>query len=335
MYLKRNLREKKMKKTSKSIISYLNDFLDWLDIEKGLSSKTQENYARFLKKFFDWLEMNNLENLKPHQLTKDHIWKYKVYLSRLALSPQKKPLKKTTQNYYLIALRSLLTFFTDRDILSLPPEKVKLAKIGKERKVHFLRLEQVEKLLEAPNTKTIIGLRDRAILEILFSTGLRISELVALNRDQIKIPENAKDLEITVLGKGGHLRTVFISERALGWLKKYLETRKDKNKALFIHYRGPKISNLRLSPRAIEKMVKKYCLRVGVPIITTPHTLRHSFATDLLIQGVDLRLVQEFLGHKNIATTQVYTHVTRHHLKEIHRKYHGGRIKNKKVKKQF
>lgn len=314
-----------MKKSSKPIISYLNDFLDWLDIEKGLSAKSQENYARFLKKFFEWLEMNNLENLKPHQLTKEHIWKYKVYLSRLALGPRREPLKKSTQNYYLIALRSLLTFFADRDIISLPPEKVKLAKIGKERKVHFLTFEQIEKLLETPDVNTRIGLRDRAILEILFSTGLRVSELVSLNRDQIKIPENIKDLELTIIGKGGSLRTVFISERALTWLKKYLDTRKDKDKALFIHYRGPKKSELRLTTRAVEKMVKKYCLQAGIPIVTTPHSIRHSFATDLLIQGVDLRLVQEFLGHKNIATTQVYTHVTKHHLKEIHRKYHSGR----------
>jgi site-specific recombinase XerD len=317
-----------MEKSSKTIISYKNDFLDWLDIEKGLLSKSQENYSRFLNKFFEWLELSKLEKIKPHELDKDHIWKYKVFLSRLAKGPKNQPLKRSTQNYYLIALRSLLTFFADRDILSLPPEKIKLAKIGKERKINFLSIEQVEKLLEAPNTKLRIGLRDKALLEVLFSTGLRVSELVSLNCDQIKIDALANDIEITILGKGGHLRTVFISERALNHLKKYLETRKDKDKALFIHYRGPKKNELRMTSRAVENLIKKYCIKTGIPIITTPHTIRHSFATDLLVQGVDLRLVQEFLGHRNIATTQVYTHVTRHHLKEIHRKYHSGRKKS-------
>ncbi|MDP2820864.1 MAG: tyrosine-type recombinase/integrase [bacterium] len=317
-----------MDKSSKSIISYKNDFLDWLDIEKGLLSKSQENYSRFLNKFFEWLELSKLEKIKPHELDKDHIWKYKVFLSRLAMGPKNQPLKRSTQNYYLISLRSLLTFFADRDILSLPPEKIKLAKIGNERKVNFLTIEQMEKLLESPNIKTRIGLRDKALLEVLFSTGLRVSELVSLNRDQIKIDALANDIELAILGKGGHLRTVFISERALNHLKKYLEIRKDKDRAVFIHYRGPKRTDLRMTSRAVENLIKKYCAKTGIPMITTPHTIRHSFATDLLVQGVDLRLVQEFLGHRNIATTQVYTHVTRHHLKEIHRKYHSGRKKS-------
>jgi len=229
-----------MKKSSKALISYKNDFLDWLDIEKGLLSKSQENYSRFLNKFFEWLELNNLEKIKPHDFTKDQIWKYKVYLSRLALGPKDQPLKKSTQNYYLIALRSLLTFFADRDILSLPPEKVKLAKTNQERKVNFLAIDQVKKLLDAPNQETRTGLRDKALLELLFSSGLRVSELVSLNREQIKIDGITNDLELTIRGKGQHLRTVFVSERALDFLKKYLKIRKDKDKALFIHYRGPK-----------------------------------------------------------------------------------------------
>jgi len=295
--------------------------LDWLDIEKGLSNKSQENYSRFLKKFIDWLRKNNLEDLKPHELSPAHIWDYRVYLSRHS----KKPLKKSTQNYYLIALRSLLNYFADRDILSLPSEKIKLAKDKDEKKVHFLNLEQVEKLVSIPNTQKINGLRDRAILETLFSTGLRIAELVSLDQEQMVIKPTTKDLEISIIGKGGHVRTVFFSERAIYWIKEYLDTRKDNNKALFISYQGRKNTSKRLTDRSIERSIKKYALLAGLSSKTTPHTLRHSFATDLLNQGVDLRLIQEFLGHRNIATTQVYTHVTNKQLRDVHRKFHGGK----------
>jgi len=316
-----------MKRSKKPLPRHISDFLDWLDIEKGLSSKTQENYARFLKKFLDFLKINNLENLKPHQLTSDHIWKYRVFLSRQRLPKTKKFLKKSTQNYYLIALRSLLTFFADRDILSLPPEKIKLPKRKKERKINFLNLAQVERLLNAPDTSNLIGLRDKAILETLFSTGVRVAELVALNRDQIKIKKDTKDLEIGILGKGDYPRTVYLSERTVYWLKKYLEARggrEDKEKALFISYKGRKPFT-RLTTKTIERIVKKYAILAGVPLYTTPHTIRHSFATDLLIKGVDLRTVQEFLGHKSITTTQIYTHVTHKRLRDIHRKFHSGK----------
>jgi site-specific recombinase XerD len=302
----------------KRIIDYLNDFLDWLDVEKGLSSKTQENYARFLKKFFDWLKINNLENLKPFELSPDHIYQYKTFLSRKL----KKTLKQSTQTYYLIALRQFLNFFAEKDIKSLPPEKVKLPKKKTEKVIHFLTLEQAEKLLETPDTSNEIGLRDRAILETFFSTGMRAGELVNLNREQIKIKPETKDLEITIIGKGQRPRTVYLSERAVFWLRKYLETRKDKEKALFINYRGKK-PGTRLTIRSLERIVKKYAILAGLPLNTVCHTLRHSFATDLLSKGVDLRVVQEFLGHKNISTTQIYTHVTRPQLREIHKKYHG------------
>jgi site-specific recombinase XerD len=302
----------------KRIIDYLNDFLDWLDVEKGLSSKTQENYARFLKKFFDWLKINNLENLKPFELSPDHIYQYKTFLSRKL----KKTLKQSTQTYYLIALRQFLNFFAEKDIKSLPPEKVKLPKKKTEKVIHFLTLEQAEKLLETPDTSSEIGLRDRAILETFFSTGMRAGELVNLNREQIKIKPETKDLEITIIGKGQRPRTVYLSERAVFWLRKYLETRKDKEKALFINYRGKK-PGTRLTIRSLERIVKKYAILAGLPLNTVCHTLRHSFATDLLSKGVDLRVVQEFLGHKNISTTQIYTHVTRPQLREIHKKYHG------------
>lgn len=310
-----------MEKSSKPLPQHLNDFLDWLDIEKGLSNKSQENYSRFLKKFIDWLKENNLDDLKPHQLSPAHIWKYRVYLSRQS----KKPLKKSTQNYYLIALRSLLNYFANRDILSLPAEKIKLARDKGERQVRFLNLEQLEKLFSAPNISKVQGLRDRAILESLFSTGMRIAELVSLNRDQIKIKSGIEELELSIVGKGGRIRTVYFSERALLWLRKYLKTRRDNENALFINYRSKKGASKRLTPRYIEKSLKKYVIISGLPLTTTPHVMRHSFSTDLLSQGVDLRILQEFLGHKSILATQIYAHVTSKRLREIHRKFHSGK----------
>ena len=313
-----------MKQDSKPIPQHLSDFLDWLEIEKGLCSKSQENYARFLKRFLDWLKINNLEDLKPHELTSDHILKYRIFLSRQYLPKIKQSLKKSTQNYYLIALRSLLNYFADRDIISLPAEKVKLAMDKGDRQVRFLTVEQLEKLFSAPKTSTTQGLRDRTILEAFFSTGMRISELVGLNRNQIKIKLGMKELELGIIGKGGRARTVYFSERTLFWLNKYLATRNDKDEALFINYRSKKGASLRLTPRSIQKMIKKYTIQAGLPLTTTPHVMRHSFATDLLSQGVDLRTIQEFLGHKSIAATQIYTHVTSKKLREIHRKFHSG-----------
>lgn len=313
-----------MEKSNKPIPSHLSDFLDWLDIEKGLSNKSQENYSRFIKRFFSWLKLKKIENIRPHELTNEHIWEYRVFLSRQYISSKnKKQLKKTTQNYYLIALRSLLDYFANKNILSLPSEKIKLAKDTKEKEVRFLTLEQIEKLLSAPDTSKIQGLRDRAIMETLFSTGMRISELVSLNREQIKIKSDTNELEISIIGKGGRLRTVYFSKRSIYWLKRYLDKRNDKEKALFINYRSKNKADKRLTPRSIEKNIKKYAVLAGIPLTTTPHVLRHSFATDLLSQGVDLRTIQEFLGHKNIAATQIYTHVTSKRLKEIHKKFHS------------
>ena len=313
---------------SKPIIEYLIDYLDFLEIEKGLSSKTQENYSRFLNKFFNWLSDNNLDKLKPKKLNDKHIWKYRLFLSRHLDPRTKTTLKKSTQNYYLIALRSLLDFFVEKKISSLSPTSIKLAKDKIQREVKFLKLEQLEKLLLSPSLSTTIGLRDRAILETLFSTGLRVAELVALNREQIKIPKTDNEIELSIIGKGGKVRTVYFSARATKALKKYLNKRNDIDEALFINYKpGIEKNNAerRLTVKSIENIVKKYIKICGLPIASTPHTLRHSFATDLLAQGVDLRMVQEFLGHQNIATTQIYTHVTNKQLKDIHRKVHGGR----------
>ncbi len=313
-----------MKKNTKPIIEHINDFLEYLDIEKGLSNKSQITYQRFLKKFVNWLKINNLESLLPHELTQEHVRKYRVFLSQIFNKNTKEPIKRTTQNYYLIALRNLLNYFTDRDIISLPAEKIKLIKSKwNERAIKFLTLDQVKKLLESPKTSTLSGLRDRAILETLFSTGLRVAELINLNREQIKIIPKTSDLEITIIGKGNRPRPVYFSKRAIKWLKKYLETRQDKEKALFINYKGPKQAPKRLSSRSVENIVKKYAILAGIPTFTSPHTIRHSFATDLLNQGVDLRTVQEFLGHKNISTTQIYAHVTSKKLREAHRKFHS------------
>lgn len=313
-----------MKKDNRAIVEHINDFLEYLDIEKGLSNKSQETYERFIRKFVKWLKINNLEAFLPHELTEEHIRKYRVSLSQTFNKNTREPLKRSTQNYYLIALRNLLNYFTNRDILSLPAEKIKLTKSkSDERAVKFLALDQIKKLLETPETSNITGIRNRAILETLFSTGLRVAELVSLNREQIRITTETKDLEIVIIGKGNRPRPVYFSPRAIKWLRKYLENRKDKEKALFVNYKGPKTAAKRLSSRSVESIVKKYALLAGVPIFTSPHTIRHSFATDLLNKGVDLRTLQEFLGHKNIGTTQIYAHVTSKRLRETHRKFHS------------
>jgi len=318
-----------MQKSQKTIFDHIPDFIDYCDVERGLSTKTQENYSRYLHKFQIWLKLKKIQNLLPHELTADLIWQYRLYLARRQ-DIHGKTLSRLTQNYYLIALRALLGYFVVKDVECIPPDKITLPKDAtKERSIKFLTLEQVRKLLETPQTSTPSGLRDKAILEILFSTGLRIAELVMLNREQFDSIFTKEDFELGIIGKGNRPRTVYFSNRALHWLKEYLKTRMDKEKALFINYRGRSQEDLRLSARSIERMIKKYAIAAGVPIFTTPHTMRHSYATDLLEQGVDLRSIQEFLGHKNIATTQIYTHVTNKRLRDIHRQFHsGGRLDN-------
>jgi site-specific recombinase XerD len=215
----------------------------------------------------------------------------------------------------------------EKEISSLSPTSVKLTKTRGNKGVNFLKLDEIERLLLAPDIKTESGLRDRAILETLFSTGLRVAELITLNREQFKIKNQSSDLEISITGKGSKVRTVYFSERAVKWLKTYLDKRQDMDKALFINYRrgaDKKNQSRRLTTKSIEDIVKKYIVISGLPIISTPHTIRHSYATDLLAEGVDLRLVQEFLGHSNISTTQIYTHVTNKQLRDVHKKFHGG-----------
>jgi site-specific recombinase XerD len=322
-----------MRQSNLPIIGHIPAFLEYCEIEKGLSSKTQQNYDKFLRKFVLWLKTVNKEDLLPHQLTADDIWAYRVYLSR-NVGERGKSLSKATQNYYLIALRGLLSYFAVKDVVSLPSDKISLPKdVKREKAVKFLTLEQIEKLLMVPDINTDKGIRDRAILESLFSTGLRIAELVALNADQFSAAKQKKDLEISVVGKGNRPRVVYFSERALTWIKRYLEKRADyserEDKALFVHLNSKPSDENRLTCESIERMVKKYAMLAGVPLFTTPHTLRHSMATDLLSQGVDLRSIQEFLGHRNISTTQIYTHVTNKRLRDIHRQFHSGkRLKN-------
>jgi len=318
-----------MQKSTQSIIVHIPHFLDYCEVEKGLKDNTQHNYKQYLNKFAKWLKSKGLEAILPHQLTQDHIWTYRLYLSRIPSPATGKLLGKGTQNYYLIALRAFLAYFVAKDVLSLPPGKIALPKADKGSKtVKFLSLEQIGKLLSSVEPKDAVSIRDRAILEAFFSTGLRIAELVSLNLEQFNSLKDKKDMELAVIGKGGKPRVVYFSERALSYIKKYLEIRNDiKNantKALFINFRDTKGENdSRLTPRSIERMVKKYVLLSGIPIFTTPHTLRHSYATDLLNQGVDLRSIQEFLGHSNIATTQIYTHITNKQLRDTHRKFHS------------
>ena len=299
-----------------------SDFLDYLLIEKSLSQLTIRDYRHYLDRFISWLESNSL-SLKPEDIDLDVMMKYRVYLANFK-TPKGVVIKRVTQNYHVICLRSFLRYLTThRDINTLNPDKIELPK-AEGRIVSFLNSEQLTRLLNSPQISDEIGLRDRTILELLFSTGLRVSELTKLNRDQM----NFETKEFGVKGKGNKVRVVFLSDTAVEWIKRYLTVRKDNFKPLFIRYSQDRSEEkqgekMRLSPRSIQLIVRKYSKKCGLPFDAHPHTLRHSFATDLLIQGADLRSVQEMLGHESIRTTQVYTHVTNKHLKEVYQKYHS------------
>jgi len=303
-----------------NIRDYVRRYLEYLEIEKGRSAKTLENYKRYLEEFLDFAKVGS-----PTEIDTNLVREYRLYLNRQR-DQKGMPLQKATQNYYLIALRGLLKYLARQEEMDVfPADRIELAR-EEEKKVKVLNEEQLERLLHAPDVKIEVGRRDRAILELLFSTGLRVSELTGLNRDDI----NLKTREISVLGKGKRVRVVFISDDAAAALSSYLDQRVDEFKPLFIRYAGGKGGldkageDLRLTPRSIQRMVKKYARKAGLAIDPTPHTLRHTFATDLLREGADIRAVQEMLGHKDISTTQIYTHVTNPQLKEIHRKYHRG-----------
>lgn len=299
-------------------------FLEYCELDKNLSQKTVRMYSYYLRFFQDWMTKDGKE-WQVENIDEETIRKFRLYLSREYFNPFKGELKRQTQNYFLVALRSFFRFLIKKNHKVLSPEQIELGKMN-DRTIKFLTDEQVAKLLSAPDVSTIMGLRDRAILEVLFSTGLRVSELSGLDRDMVNLAEG----EFGVVGKGGHARVVFLSENAIKRLSDYLDARDDPYKPLFIRYSGPKASDeltdekSRLTPRSIERLVDKYRLLAGILFRIGPHVLRHSFATDLLQHGADIRSVQEMLGHKNIATTQIYTHVTNFGLREVHKKFHSG-----------
>lgn len=309
------------------IKDHILPFLDYCEIEKGLSNNTQRNYRQYLLLFTKWLEKIGESNLKPSELTPKHIWDYRLFLAREYKTPRGGYMTKKSQNYYLIAIRSLLNYFAEHDVVSLPSSKVKLAKQKSEETISFLEVRDVEKMIQIPDIKIIGGLRDRAIMELFFSSGMRISELVALNADQMSFlsdKSTTRTYELSIVGKGKHIRTIFISPRAAEWVRKYLDKRRDVHKPLFLNHRSKDPDNNRLTPRYIQGMISRCAMLAGLSKKVTPHTLRHTYATDLLSHGADLRSVQELLGHKNVSTTQVYTHVTNKRLRDIHEKFHGG-----------
>lgn len=298
----------------------IEDFLEYLEIEKGCSPLTIRNYRHYLTRFLIWLQETK-PKLKPKDYNLEIIRKYRLFLARFK-DPTRRGLKKITQSYHLIALRSFLKWLARNDYQSLSAEKIELPKTTS-RSLKFLKEEQVERLLSQPVISKVTGLRDKAILEVLFSTGLRVAELVRLNHAQLDL----KRREFSVLGKGGQHRVVFLSKKAVYWLKKYLAQREDDWQPLFIRYTGKteqanQGEAMRLTARSVQRLVRKYARKANLSVEVTPHVLRHSYATDLLQAGADIRSVQEMLGHKNIATTQIYTHVTNPQLKKIHERYH-------------
>ncbi len=312
-----------MKQESKlTLESLIADFLEYLEIQKGCSPLTILEYRHYLRRFHNWLA-DNSPATTPDQINLELVRKYRLYLAHLP-ARDGSSLQRVTQSYHIVALRAFLRYvLVQRDIPTLSPDKIELPRQGS-RSVNFLNPGQIERLLNSPQTSTRWGLRDKAILETLFSTGLRVSELVSLNRDQVDLERK----EFGVKGKGNKIRVVFLSDTAAQWIEQYLRSRRDDFRPLFIRYSGAVDAQksgekMRLTARSIQNIVAKYAKRSGLPIEATPHTLRHSFATDLLISGADIRSVQEMLGHESIRTTQVYTHVTNRHLKEVHRAFHG------------
>jgi len=318
-----NISAKRRKILPKNIMilqSLIKDYLDYLEVERGRSRKTVENYSHYLKRFLNWAKIE-----KPQDIDADLIREYRLFLNRVE-DKFGRSLKKITQNYHIIALRNFLRYLAKRDIKSLSAEKIELAKQSP-RQVDFLEGDELERLLAAPEGSGARALRDKALLELLFSTGLRVSELCKLNRNSVNLGKG----EFSVRGKGEKIRVVFLSDRAKKALTDYLDIRKDVDQALFVRYpksKKPelaqaKLANLRLTPRSVERIVKHYSIKAGISKKVTPHILRHSFATDLLTGGADIRSVQTLLGHSSITTTQIYTHITDKQLKEVYKAFHG------------
>ncbi len=291
----------------------IRQFLEHLEVEKNRAVKTAENYDRYLRRF---LKLTAAK--KPSDITDELVRQFRLKLARA--SDDGKSLKKQTQFYHLIALRSFLKYLAKRDIRSLAPEKVELGKMPS-RQIEFMEADELTRLLAAPQGDSLEKLRDRALLELLFSTGLRVSELVALDRDSVDLKKN----EFSVRGKGDKIRVVFVSDAAREALERYLGKRTDVDEALFVRLRNASQSadDLRLTARSVERLVKRHAAAAGITKKVTPHGLRHAFATDLLSGGADLRSVQMLLGHAQITTTQIYTHFTDKTLRDIHKKFHG------------
>jgi len=296
--------------------SALDEFQQYLEIEKGRSNATTKNYRHYLEKFFDWAEIE-----EAGEITETKVRQWRMHLNRqpgTKVGGRVETMKRRTQNYYLIALRAFLKFLRARDVVSLPPEKIELAKVA-DRQLDLVTDKELERLLKAPDLALATGLRDRAILQLFFSTGLRVSELCALNIDDIDLTRD----EFSVRGKGEKVRVVFISDEAKNILREYLAKRKDIEEALFVQPAKSANGNVtRIYPRAVQRLIKKAAVSAGITRKVTPHVIRHGFATDLLRNGADLRSVQSMLGHANIGTTQIYTHVTDSHLREVHKKFH-------------
>jgi len=302
------------------VASYLEqlkrEFLEHVEIEKGNSLKTVNNYDHYLSRFFEFAKIS-----EPSEITDDKIREFRLFLNRQPgikiRGQQAATLKKNTQNYHLIALRSFLKYLIKRRITSLSPDSIDLAKI-KERSLDLISTAELERLMKAPDESNLKGLRDKAIIELFFSTGLRLSELCSLNRDL----DLSKD-EFSIRGKGEKVRVVFLSDTAKDAIRNYLKARKDMDEPLFIQFSRNGGNGNRLTQRSIERIVRFYAIKAGISKKVTPHVIRHSFATDLLSNGADIRSVQMMLGHANIATTQIYTHITDKQLRDVHKKFHS------------
>ena len=303
----------------------IEDFLEHLEIEAGRSKKTIENYRLYLERFLMITqEILNKDTIKANEITREVLRKYRLRLNRFKSEEGAEDLKTITQAYHLIALRGFMKYLARREIKSLDPSLIDLPHIIR-KQVTFLHFDEVEEMLEQIDLSTESGLRDRAMIELLYSGGLRVSELVNLNRDSI----NLERREFVVRGKGSKDRPIFVSKAAAERIRDYLDARTDSLPALFLNNSRnlQAVDNSgnyrRMTARSVERIVEKYARLAGITKHVSPHTLRHSFATDLLMNGADIRAVQSMLGHADISTTQIYTHVTDKHLKDVHEKFHS------------
>jgi site-specific recombinase XerD len=309
----------------KTISSLITDFLEYMEVEKGASLLSVKNYHHYLLRFAEFAKKEGVS--KPEEINQELIHKYRLFLHRLPNLSKKDIISKSTANYHLIALRAFLKYLLSLGINVFSPDRIELAKT-EERQISFLEDDDLELLLRQPDIRTLQGKRDKAILNLLFSTGLRVSELCNLKKDDINLEKS----EFSVAGKGGKVRVVFIDSEAREALKSYLLGRLDKNPYLFISYghtnktvTSNQLPVTSITPRSVQRMIKKYAHACGITKKVTPHVMRHSFATDLLMSGADLRSVQQLLGHVSVTTTQIYTHVTDQHLQAVHQAFHGRR----------